>query len=63
VADRNPDKKLEDKFTVTTAYYAAALRPGDHDLLHSLLLDFDVGNVLKIVRSRPICSRYSAKPI
>lgn len=34
VADRNPDRKLEDKFTVTTAYYAAALRPGDHDLLH-----------------------------
>src|SRR5829696_2225112 len=34
VADRNPDKKLEDKFTVTTAFYAAALRPGDHDLLH-----------------------------
>lgn len=33
VADRNPDKKLENKFTVTTAYYAAALRPGDHDLL------------------------------
>jgi polar amino acid transport system substrate-binding protein len=33
VAERNPDKKIEDKFTVATAYYAAAVRPGDHDLL------------------------------
>ncbi len=33
VAQRNPDKKLENKFTVTTAYYAAALRPGDFELL------------------------------
>ena len=33
VADRNPDKKIENKFTVTTAFYAAAVRPGDHDLL------------------------------
>jgi len=34
VADRNPDKHLEAKFTVATAYYAAAVRPGDWDLLH-----------------------------
>ena len=33
VADRNPDKGLENKFTVTTAYYAAAVRPGDFELL------------------------------
>ncbi|MFI4987069.1 MAG: transporter substrate-binding domain-containing protein [Alphaproteobacteria bacterium] len=33
VAERNPDKKLENKFTVTTAYYAAAVRPADHELL------------------------------
>ena len=33
VADRNPDRKIENKFTVTTAFYAAAVRPGDHDLL------------------------------
>ena len=33
VAERNPDKKLENKFTVTTAYYAAAVRPGDFELL------------------------------
>ncbi len=33
VADRNPDKKIENKFTVTTAYYAAAVRPGDFELL------------------------------
>ena len=31
--DRNPDKKIENKFTVTTAFYAAAVKPGDHDLL------------------------------
>jgi polar amino acid transport system substrate-binding protein len=36
VADRNPDKKLENKFTVTTAYYAAAVKPGDYDLLRFL---------------------------
>lgn len=36
VADRNPDKKLENKFTVTTAYYAAAVKPGDFDLLQFL---------------------------
>lgn len=33
VADRNPDKKIENKFTVTTAYYAAAVRPGDFELV------------------------------
>lgn len=33
VADRNPKANLENKFTVTTAYYAAAIRPGDFDLL------------------------------
>jgi polar amino acid transport system substrate-binding protein len=36
VADRNPDKKLENKFTVTTAFYAAAVKPGDYDLLQFL---------------------------
>lgn len=36
VADRNPDKKLENKFTVATAYYAAAVKPGDFDLLQFL---------------------------
>jgi len=36
VADRNPDKKLENKFTVTTAFYAAAVKPGDFDLLRFL---------------------------
>jgi polar amino acid transport system substrate-binding protein len=34
VADRNPNSQIENKFTVTTAYYAAAVRPGDQDLLH-----------------------------
>ncbi|MBV9783193.1 MAG: transporter substrate-binding domain-containing protein [Acidisphaera sp.] len=34
IADRNPDKHLEPKFTVATAYYAAAVKPGDWDLLH-----------------------------
>jgi polar amino acid transport system substrate-binding protein len=34
IADKNPDKHLESKFTVTTAYYAAVVRPGDWDLLH-----------------------------
>ena len=33
VADRNPDKGIENKFTVTTAYYGIAVRPGDFDLL------------------------------
>ena len=33
VADRNPRAEIENKFTVTTAYYAAAVRPGDFDLL------------------------------
>lgn len=33
VSDRNPDKKIESKFTVRTAYYAAAVRQADHDLL------------------------------
>jgi polar amino acid transport system substrate-binding protein len=33
IADRNPEAKLESKFTVTTAYYAAAVKPGDWDLL------------------------------
>jgi polar amino acid transport system substrate-binding protein len=34
IADRNPDKHLESKITVATAYYAAVVRPGDWDLLH-----------------------------
>jgi polar amino acid transport system substrate-binding protein len=33
VADRNPGKQLENKFTVTTAYYSAVVRPGDFELL------------------------------
>jgi polar amino acid transport system substrate-binding protein len=33
VAERNPAAGIEVKFTVKTAYYAAAVRPGDHDLL------------------------------
>lgn len=36
VADRNPDKKIESKFTVRTAYYAAAVRQSDQDLLRFL---------------------------
>ncbi|MBA3516424.1 MAG: transporter substrate-binding domain-containing protein [Rhizobiales bacterium] len=36
IADRNPDRQIEPKFTVRTAYYAAAVRPGDHDLLRFL---------------------------
>jgi len=36
VADRNPKANLENKFTVTTAFYAAAVRPGDHDWLQFL---------------------------
>jgi polar amino acid transport system substrate-binding protein len=34
IAEQNPDKKLESKFTVATAYYGAVVRPGDWDLLH-----------------------------
>jgi polar amino acid transport system substrate-binding protein len=34
VSDQNPDKHIEPKFTVATAYYAAAVKPGDWDLLH-----------------------------
>ena len=33
VADRNPNAQIENKFTVRTAFYAAAVRPGDFDLL------------------------------
>jgi len=33
IRDRNPGRNLEDKITVTTAYYAAAVKPGDHELL------------------------------
>ena len=36
VSDRNPKAAIENKFTVTTAYYAAAVRPGDFDLLQFL---------------------------
>jgi len=36
VADRNPRANLENKFAVTTAYYAAAVRPGDFDVLQFL---------------------------
>jgi len=36
VADRNPDKQLENIFTVATEYSAAAVKPGDFDLLHFL---------------------------
>lgn len=36
VADRNPNANLVNKYTVTTAYYGAAVRPGDHDLLQFL---------------------------
>ena len=36
VADRNPKAQIENKFTVRTAYYAAAVRPGDFDLLQFL---------------------------
>jgi polar amino acid transport system substrate-binding protein len=32
VADRNPRAGLSNKFTVTTAFYAPALRPADHEL-------------------------------
>jgi polar amino acid transport system substrate-binding protein len=33
IADRNPAKHLESKMTVATAYFAAAVKPGDWDLL------------------------------
>ena len=33
VADRNPNAQIENKVTVRTAFYAAAVRPGDFDLL------------------------------
>jgi polar amino acid transport system substrate-binding protein len=36
VSDRNPNATIENKFTVTTAYYAPAVRPGDFDLLQFL---------------------------
>jgi polar amino acid transport system substrate-binding protein len=36
LADRNPRAEIENKFTVRTAYYAAAVRPGDFDLLQFL---------------------------
>jgi polar amino acid transport system substrate-binding protein len=36
VSDRNPKAEIENKVTVTTAYYAAAVRPGDFDLLQFL---------------------------
>ncbi|MBI1777774.1 MAG: transporter substrate-binding domain-containing protein [Proteobacteria bacterium] len=32
VADGNPDKKIENKLLVTTAYYAPIVRPGDFEL-------------------------------
>ncbi|MFI5013910.1 MAG: transporter substrate-binding domain-containing protein [Hyphomicrobiales bacterium] len=36
VADRNPNMKLENKFTVATAYYSAVVRPADQELLRFL---------------------------
>lgn len=36
VADRNPNARLQNKYTVATAYYGAAVRPNDHDLLQFL---------------------------
>jgi polar amino acid transport system substrate-binding protein len=33
LAQRNPDKGIESKFTVVTAYYAIAVKPGNYDLL------------------------------
>jgi polar amino acid transport system substrate-binding protein len=36
VADRNPNAQIQSKFTVTTAYYGAAVRSSDQDLLHFL---------------------------
>jgi polar amino acid transport system substrate-binding protein len=34
VADRNPRAQLENKFTVRTAFYAPAVRQGEHELRH-----------------------------
>jgi len=34
LGDRNPKAQIENKMTVRTAYYGAALRPGDYDMLH-----------------------------
>lgn len=34
VAERAPDKQIETKFRIRTAYYGAAVRPGEYDLLH-----------------------------
>lgn len=34
VGERNPRAGIENKFTVRTAFYGAAIKPGDHDLLH-----------------------------
>ena len=36
VSDRNPKAGIENKFTARTAYYGAAVRPGDFDLLQFL---------------------------
>jgi len=36
VADRNPRAEIENKFTVRTAYYGAAVRPNDYELLQFL---------------------------
>jgi polar amino acid transport system substrate-binding protein len=36
VAERNPDKKLQSKFVVKTAYYGAAVRQSDQELLRFL---------------------------
>ena len=36
VSDRNPRTEIENKFTARTAYYGAAVRPGDFDLLQFL---------------------------
>src|SRR4051812_9168924 len=36
IGERNPDRKIEAKFTVKTAYYAAAVRPGENELLRFL---------------------------
>jgi polar amino acid transport system substrate-binding protein len=36
VGDRNPRAEIENKFTVRTAYYAVAVRPGDFDVLQFL---------------------------
>jgi len=33
LAQRNPDKGIEAKFTVTTAFYGIAVKPGNYDLL------------------------------